>query len=123
MADGFTVEIRGVDRLARTAHAAANDFRDLTEPNRAAATAVASRARPPRRTGRLAASIGVLDVSPTEAAVGSGVVYAPVIEYGWPAHGIEAAGFLADAADAAWGATQDEYGKFVDDVLATVKGT
>ena len=123
MADGFDVEVRGARNLSRTAGGAAREFRDLTDPNRAAAQRVAAAARPPRRTGRLAASIGVTDVSPTEAVVGSALVYAPVIEFGWAVHGIEARGFLADAANAAWGDVQNVYADEVDRTLATVKGT
>lgn len=122
MADGLKIEVRGAANLSRTAYAAARDFRDLSETNRAAARAVAARARPPRRTGRLAGSIGVADVSPTEASAGSGLVYAPVIEYGWPAHGIEGAHFLAEAADAAWIEVQNLYADTVDRTLADVKG-
>lgn len=123
MADGLTVQVRGADTLARTAAAAADDLRDLAQVNRAAASAVASAARPPRRTGRLAASIGVQDVSATEATVGTSIVYGAVIEYGWPAHGIEARYYLADAADASWQTVQNLYADAVDDAIRHVKGT
>jgi len=122
MPDGLNIEVRGADNLSRTARAAATAFQNLIDANRAAARAVATRAAPPRRTGQLAASVGVLDANVREGVVGSALVYAPVIEFGWPAHGIEAQGFLADAADAAWTEVQDLYADNADRILADVKG-
>jgi phage gpG-like protein len=121
MPDGMRIEVRGADRLARTSAEAADELRDLTEANRRAAEGIREATSPPRLSGRLAASLTVT-ASPTEGTVGSDLVYAPVIEFGWPAHGIEARRFLSNAADARWNETIDVYADYVDDALADVKG-
>lgn len=97
-------------------------MRDLTAANRAGAERIAAAASPPRKSGRLAASIQVTGAGPTEATVGSGLIYAPVIEYGWRAHGIEGRHFLASAADGQTTAVVDGYYRAVDGALAHVKG-
>jgi len=118
---GPTIEVRGADRLARTARAAARDLRDLAAANRRVADGIMRAARPPRRTGRLAASL-TPSATATEATVSSPLVYAPVIEFGWPGHNIEATHFLADALDARYGPTVAIYADTVDQALAQVKG-
>jgi hypothetical protein len=122
MADGLSVEVRGADRLSRSAAEAADAFQDLIDVNRRAAAGVAQAARPPRLTGALAASIRVLDANVREGVAGSSLVYAGVIEHGWPARGIEGAGYMAAALDARYAATVDLYADHVDRTLATVKG-
>jgi hypothetical protein len=119
---GLKVEVKGAARLGRTARAAAAELRNLTAVNRAAATRIRNATSPPVRTGRLAASIQVLDAGPAEATVGSSLVYAPVIESGWAAHGIEARHFLQHAADSQSTACVGDYFAAVDDALAGVKG-
>lgn len=71
-----SVELRGADQLARTAHACADQLADLTEPNTEAADAYLDLVRPtiPRRSGRLAASARIGGVTPLGATI---VVAAP----------------------------------------------
>ena len=65
------------------------------------AQTIASRGRStaPRRTGALAASVGGSGQR-MSAEVRSQIVYAGVIHWGWPAHGIEPQPWLSDAAQA-----------------------
>lgn len=111
--------IQGADTLARTLAQASRQLADLTDPGRAAADALAvpARQRAPRLSGALAASIQTT-ATKTEATVGSPLVYAPVINYGWPGHNIRARRFLtADAAD--W---QAPYLDHLTTTISTVKG-
>jgi phage gpG-like protein len=121
VSNGVTIELRGADRLARTLAGAADDLRNLTAANRAAADGIARAAHPPRRSGRLASSI-TTSATATAATVGSSLVYAPVIEYGWAAHGIEATRFLTTAAENRKTATVGIYEDAVNDAVGSVKG-
>lgn len=121
MAEGLTIEVRGADRLTRTSYAAAKDVEDLTSVHQSVASGIKQAARPPRLTGRLAASI-TTEASATEATVSSGLVYAPVIEFGWPRHGIEATHFLTNALNARYAEIVNDYYDHVDGALADVKG-
>jgi len=96
MASG--VQVIGADRLAATMGAAGRALADMTEVNRRTAVRMAdtSRARAPRRTGRLAASTRPI-ADRRQAMVtagGPGVPYAGVIHFGWPAHHIRAQPWL-----------------------------
>lgn len=93
----------------------------MAAANRAWAQSVLQAANPPRRSGALAGSLRV-EASETEGAVVSDLVYAPVIEHGWPGHGIEARHFLQTAADRQ-AERLDPYMDTIDDALAGVEGT
>lgn len=105
----MAVQVEGAARLRRTLRQAGGDLSDLKAANRAAAGTVstAAAAAAPRRTGRLAASVrasgtnsaGVVRAGNNRKTV-SGVPYAGVIHWGWPARGISANTFLTDAAQA-----------------------
>jgi phage gpG-like protein len=116
-----TITVRGADTLARTARAAARDLADLRAVNAAVARRIAAAANPPRRSGRLAASITPSSTA-TEAVVSSGLVYAPVQEYGWAAHGIEGRHFLQTAFDTQRAATVGAYDDAVNDAVRQIKG-
>lgn len=119
MTGGFTV--RGADRLASTARAAARRLADLERTNRQAAGAVRAAASPPRLTGALAASLTV-SATATTGEVASSLPYAGVIEHGWPRHGIAASGFLASAFARRQPAAVDLYARAADDAVRSVKG-
>ena len=116
-----TIEVQGAPELAATLHHAAGRVENMAAVNREVAALVAAAARPPIRTGRLAASITPRS-SDTEAAVTSGLVYAGVIEYGWPRRNIRPAKFLATAFAQTESATTAAYEKWAQGVLADVKG-
>lgn len=122
MAEGATVE--GATRLQATCLAAASDL-DAGLPHAARSSgslvAVQARARAPRRTGRLAASI----TSRTEqsgAVVGTSLDYATPVHQGVPARGIGARPFLRDAAQAAQPVVVATYAGDVRRVVSQVKG-
>jgi hypothetical protein len=90
----------------------------------AAMVAAAASARAPKRSGRLAASVrGNRAVSrATVAAGGVTLPYAGPIHYGWPAHNIEAAPFIIDAAQATEPAWLPIFAADVDQALDVVRG-
>ena len=101
-----TVRVEGLKELSKALREAQDKElpKQLREANREIAKRVVDRAEPnvPRRTGRLASSVKAL-ASATSASVKAGTPsrtpYAPVIHWGWAAHGIPSTPFLTDAAD------------------------
>jgi hypothetical protein len=118
-----TVTLEGSANLARTLGDAGRDLGDLTPAHQAAADRVAAqaRARAPRRSGRLAATIRAT-ADKTGGTVAVGVVYAGVQEYGWPARRIPAQAYLIPAGEAAAPGLANEYGTEVQDILGHVRG-
>jgi phage gpG-like protein len=116
-----TIEVRGADRLAVTLAAAARDLERQPAVQQRMAERVRNSARPPRRTGRLAASL-TASATDTEATVSSSLVYAPVIERGWAGHNITATWFLSDALRAEQAAVVDLEADHIDTTLGQVKG-
>lgn len=116
-----SVTVEGAEQMQATLHHAAARVADMSGPNREVANLIAAATRPPRRTGRLAGSIRASSTA-TDASVTSALVYAPVIEYGWPAHNIAPARFLAEAADRTRTQADAIYSKWAGDVLSEVQG-
>jgi phage gpG-like protein len=116
-----TVTVEGADRLAATMHAAADDLGDLTGTHTLVASMIAGRVNPPRLTGALAASITGRG-SPTEAVVGSSLVYAPVHEYGWPRRHIRARRYLSAAFAASTADATRAYERAVADAVSQIRG-
>jgi phage gpG-like protein len=116
------VQVIGGARLAATLAAAAAQLDHLDGATTATSRQVAQRAggRAPKRSGRLASSLRPSHTG-SEAVVGSGVVYAGVQHYGWPARNIRAHPFLVPVAEASstW---RPFYVADVNRVLTTVKG-
>ena len=119
MSDAVTLE--GADRVESTLHDAAKDIGDLTTPNREVAQLIAAATRPPVLTGRLAGSIRATATA-DEAVVSSGLIYAPVIEYGWARHNIAPAKFLAEAVAQTQTQAVEIYTAFGSHVLEGVQG-
>lgn len=71
---GFTADTAQLDRLARDLEAAGADLARLDPANTAAAEVVMAAARPPRRTGTLAASL-------VARVTGQGVTFASTARY------------------------------------------
>ena len=117
----WTVKVDGADTFARTARRAAAELRDLSDANAKIAAGIARAANPPRRSGRLAASL-TPSATASDAEVSSSLVYAGVIEGGWYAHGIEATRFLETAATGQQSPALDAYMAAVNDALAGVRG-
>lgn len=117
------VEVEGVKRLTATLNAAAVALGDMTSPSRASGGLILTRARgaAPRRSGALA---GSLTATPSRAgvAVGSGLIYAGPIHWGWAGHGIAPNPFLSRAADSAEPATVAAFHAYVETTIKGVKG-
>lgn len=96
------IRVEGARELRRELRKIGGDLSELTAANRRIAELVvpAARAGSPnasrRGTGRLAESIGAR-ATRTSARIASRLVYAPVIEYGWPARGISPSTFVQEA--------------------------
>lgn len=89
------------ERQIRRALSTAGDELEQMRDGHAAAGRVVTRAlaaTAPRRTGRLARSHRA-DVDRHGVTITSPLVYAPVIDSGWPAHGIEASHYAQAALD------------------------
>lgn len=74
MGAGFTGDTGQLDELARELHAAGVELAELDPANRDAAQLVLAAARPPRRSGRLDASL-------TARPTGEGVTFASTARY------------------------------------------
>lgn len=83
--------------------------------------AVASMARAPHRSGRLAGSIRG-NKAMNRATVGSRLVYGGPIHWGWPGHNIAAQPFIADAAAATEPVWVAAYMAEIDTILGKVHG-
>lgn len=120
---GARVEVIGDKALSATLAIAAHRLGDMSGPGRAAASTVygSARSRTPVRTGRLAGSL-TRAVSDTEAVVSSGLVYAPVIHFGWRRHHIRPHPFLYSALDDTEPVVVRGYETRVQQVLAGVHG-
>lgn len=119
-------ELKGAAQLRRTLRQAGDDLTDLKEANARAARVVepAARSKAPVDTGRLASTIRSSGTK-TAGVVRAGrksVPYAGPIHFGWPARGIPATPFIADAAkqtEPAWGAI---YLEAVEKAISRIKG-
>ncbi len=97
---GPRAEIVGVARFDQTLDAAAEAIDNMERAIEATNTLIAAdaRRRAPRLSGRLASSI-TTGAEKNQALIGSDLVYAPVIHWGWPARGISPSLFLVEAAE------------------------
>lgn len=142
MGDGRVgIKVKGANRLRRTLKKAGVDVKQLKAVNRAAAEIAARAAQAkapvggpyppsgkrgrPRKPGKLKASVRA--AATQKAGVIKGgftgrVPYAGVIHYGWPARGIRAQPFAADAAKETEPIWTKEYERKVQEVINSVKG-
>lgn len=117
------VQVIGADRLASTLRSAADDLARLDHATAQTSRLVQTRARAraPKVSGRLAGSL-VAASDGAEARVSSGLIYAPVIHYGWAGHNIRANPFLVPAATDSTELWRPFYVADVRRVLDHVKG-
>lgn len=98
------IQVKGARELAKALRQAGADMQDLKDANRRAADIVApaAKAKAPRRTGRLAASVraGATQKAGVVRAGRKSVPYAGSINYGWPKRHIKATLFINKAAKA-----------------------
>ena len=117
------VELLGDERLSAELTAGARALADLSGIHAKAARTVRGTAQPatPRRTGRLAASLRER-ATPTSGAVASGLVYAPVVHWGWPGHNIEANPWLWNAAKRTQPKWLSHYQKEIERIVSDCAG-
>lgn len=121
MSEGQGVKIEGADRLASTLHAAAREIGASNTAARVAAEAIGTtaRARAPRRTGRLRASITVRSEA-MGASVGTSLRYAPFVNYG--TRHVAARPFLTGATETGSPLALAAYEQTVTKALGRVRG-
>src|SRR4029077_4387059 len=117
MADGAKVTITGDDTLRRSLAAAQDDLENLDQTSNARLVAERAKQGAPKVSGGLAASIVVKDVAKGIAVIGSDLVYAPVIHYGWGARNITPQPFLTDALDASAAQVEEESARQAQAIL------
>lgn len=96
---GADVRVIGADTFRRTMGAAADDLGRMDRAADATGRLILTRARAraPKRSGRLSGSL-TAKADGSDVAVGSGLVYAPVIHNGWAGHSIAPNPFLIPVA-------------------------
>lgn len=124
MGDRATIEVEGATELRATLAKAGADLDDFHDAHGKVAALVGRRAAQlaPKVSGALAASMSPTAEN-TAALIGFGVVYAGVIEGGWPRHNIAATRFATTAAQETEDAWLGIYAARVDDIVGSVKGT
>jgi phage gpG-like protein len=115
------VTIQGTERLAATMDDAGEELARLTDSHRQVAALVVRAMRPPRRTGRLQASIRPVP-DQTAAQIEAGAPYAAVIEFGWRAHNIRPQPYFTKAIASTTARWEEIYIQGIQGVLDTVKG-
>ncbi len=124
---GPALQVDGARRLRASLKRAGVGVDDLKAAHAEVAKMVADRAArdAPVRTGRLAASVRASGTA-REALVRAGrapVPYAGPIHWGWPARGIAARPFIADAAEELRDSWEATYLRHVEQLLDTIEGT
>lgn len=121
------LEVKGRRELVRSLRAAGLGVQDLKDAHKRIAELVANAAQPhaPRRTGVLA---GTMRPAGTQSAsivrVGrASVPYAGPIHWGWPAHGITAQPWVAEAAERQFEPAQLLLLDALEAIIRTVEGT
>jgi hypothetical protein len=115
------IEIIGGDRFRRTAHAAADDIREMHPGDAGRIVAARGRAGAPKRSGRLAGSV-TAGTDGGDVVVSSRLIYAPVIHNGWPGHNIAANPFLYRALTNSSAEVGRAYAADAQKILGHVKG-
>jgi hypothetical protein len=121
---GTQVRVEGAAELAASLHRAANELDHLDAAHSRVGGFVAAQAgrAAPRRTGRLASSVRVLGSTGKDVTVGSSLVYAGVIHYGWPRRGIAANPFLVVPAERTMPTWSDFYYQAVVGIVGRIHG-
>jgi hypothetical protein len=122
-----TVRVEGVRKLRAALRRADLDLTDLRTAHLQASSTVASAAEgaAPRRTGRLAGTVrpGATKVAALVRAGFASVPYAGPVHWGWPAHGITAQPFVAEAAQRTEPVWTGEYLDHVQQILDRLAGS
>lgn len=115
------LQVEGEDKLARALEEAREQVKDLEPIHRELVGPLLNRAKAeaPVLTGQLAASLYPM-VGPKAMGVGSVLIYAPPVHFGWPAHNIAPNPFLIRAKDALAAEQVKGYDRYLGKVLDDV---
>jgi len=118
------VQVEGAREVRRTLKKLGAGTRDMTATHRKVAGMVIGPAqgRMRRRSGDLAGSLKVR-ASAAKASIVSGLVYAPVQEYGWPARGITPSLALTGTLESLAGSIREVYTRDVTDLVDRLNAT
>lgn len=124
---GVTVKVDGVRQLRRTIKKAGGDLDDFAAANAEAGRIVVAEAAawvPHGLTGRLSGSIraGAAKTNATVRAGSSGIPYAGVQEFGWPARNIRPHPYLTTAAKATEPAWTEAYYARLEEIVGKITG-
>lgn len=128
MAGGFSIRLdaKGLGRLARTLKQAGADMGDLKAAYKRAAEVVKPEVKDltPVRSGRLRRTIrtGATQKAGVVRAGNGSVVYAGVINYGWPGHHIEPKWFMQDGLISAEAEVDGIFADAMDKAIQQIKG-
>ena len=112
------IRVEGGPELRRSLKQLGVDLRDLSALHKKIAADVCQvvEGTAPRTTGRLAGSFRPSGTR-TMARARSSLVYAPVIEYGWPRHNIEGQKYAERALASSAPKVKQEYSQGIDKLL------
>lgn len=126
------LRVEGARQLRKTIRDASDGMQDMKDIHRSVASLVSDRSQgavPRGETGNLARSIrpgatktAAVVRAGNRRATATGVPYAPVIHWGWPARNISPQTFLADAAKQTEPTWLKLYTDKVNDLIEKVKG-
>ena len=118
----ITVKVIGARELRRALKAAEADMKDLTSVHRDVGQVVMSAQQPPRRTGKLAAS---LKSSPTttKARVSSTLPYAAPVHWGVPSRNLAPNPWISRAAQSTEQTWTDLYQKRIQALMNDVQAS
>ena len=113
------VRIEGLSKTVRALKKAGAEAQDMKDLMHAIGMLVVNAAKPPVRSGRLAATIraGRGQTKAVVRAGGAAAPYAGVIEYGWPAHNIQPRHYLTEALQAERSAVVEKLDQGLEEIL------
>lgn len=124
MANSVGMRVEGGPALRSSLRKAGHDLQDLKDVHKDAAQIVVAAARPPVKSGRLAASGRAAGTA--NAAImrwgGASIRYAGPVHYGNPAHHMEPQPFGTEAARGTEPVWTHLYEDKVDNILGHIKG-
>ena len=114
--------VEGADRFAATIRHAGALVADTAETDARAGALVVKAARPPRLSGRLAATLGASARPGGGFDLTAATPYAGVIHQGWPAHHIRPQPFYTAAVTVSVDVLETAYADHLGVALSTVEG-
>lgn len=121
MSDGITADVEGLATFHATTRAAVKGLEDMDGNEAGRVVQLRASAAAPKLSGALAGSIRV-ESSGSEVSILSGLIYAPVQEFGWPGHGIAAQPYMRPALLDSRSAVEAVYAREVSNEVGSIRG-